>query len=72
MHCKNHRDRDVAVPCQKHLTGYCSECVDDGISCTDPSIYCKFRPQCVIWELGREDRKKAVLEQTYEATQAVV
>ena len=72
MFCKNHPDRQAVIPCQKHRTGYCGECADKGMFCADPSIYCKFRPQCVIWELGREDRKKVVLEQAYEATQAPV
>ncbi|MCF8131244.1 MAG: hypothetical protein K9N10_22255 [Deltaproteobacteria bacterium] len=62
MQCRNHPERDAVIPCQKHLTGYCAECLDMGISCTDPSIYCKFRPQCVIWEMGREERKKALFE----------
>ncbi|MCP4576662.1 MAG: hypothetical protein GY846_10315 [Deltaproteobacteria bacterium] len=70
MYCKNHPDREVVIPCQKHQTGYCDECVDKGISCTDPTIYCKFRSLCVIWEMGREDRKKVAIEQAYEATQA--
>jgi hypothetical protein len=70
MHCRNHPDRDAAVPCQKHLTGYCSECLENGVSCTDPSIYCKFRPQCVIWEMGREARRKQVLDEESDLAQA--
>ena len=72
MHCRNHPDREAVVPCQKHLVGYCSECLDNGVSCTDPTIYCKFRHQCVIWEMGREDRKNTVLEQEVQMTQAGV
>ncbi|MCG6880024.1 MAG: hypothetical protein LJE96_12870 [Deltaproteobacteria bacterium] len=72
MHCRNHPNREAVIPCQKHLTGYCSECLENGISCTDPSIYCKFRPQCVIWELGRKDRKKALFEEDVESVQVAV
>ena len=72
MHCRNHPDRDAVVLCQKHQTGYCGQCLENGVTCTDPTIYCKFRTQCVIWEMGREDRKKAVLEQEFETVQAVV
>ena len=70
MHCKNHSDREAVVPCQKHQTGYCGECLDNGVSCTDPTLYCKFRPQCVIWEMGREERKKALFEPEVEKAQA--
>ena len=70
MQCKNHSNREAVVPCQKHQIGYCGECLENGVSCTDPSIYCKFRTQCVIWEMGREDRKKTVLEQDVETAQA--
>ena len=70
MQCKNHSDREAVVPCQKHQTGYCGECLENGVSCTDPSIYCKFRTQCVIWEMGREGRKKTVIEQDVGTAQA--
>jgi hypothetical protein len=54
-HCHNHPDRPVRVTCQKNPTrGYCEECLDEGSPCFDPSLYCKFRSQCVIWELARE------------------
>ena len=29
---------------------------------TDPCTYCKFRPQCVIWEMCRKSEKKYRLE----------
>ncbi len=70
MQCKNHSDREAVVPCQKHQIGYCGECLENGVSCTDPSIYCKFRTQCVIWEMGREGRKKTVIEQDVGTAQA--
>ena len=53
--CHNHPDREARVTCQKaNFRGYCQECLDNGAPCFDPSIYCKFRGQCVIWELAKE------------------
>lgn len=53
--CVNHPDREARFPCQKNNTrGYCQECVGSGVPCFDPDIYCKFRSQCVIWEMARE------------------
>ena len=54
--CHNHPDREARVVCQKiGFRGYCQECLDQGASCFDPSIYCKFRGQCLIRELAREN-----------------
>jgi hypothetical protein len=39
------------------LLGYCEECLDNGVACADPTNYCKFRPQCVIHELAKENRR---------------
>jgi len=58
MKCRYHPDREARVVCQKMATGYCQECLDRGISCTDPTNYCKFRPQCIIHELWRERVKR--------------
>lgn len=57
MHCRYHPDREAVTVCQKMLIGYCSECMENGVTCTDPSNYCKFRPQCIIHELSRERRR---------------
>ena len=54
--CQNHAGREVRVLCQKNPSrGYCEECLDEGVPCFDPEIYCKFRGQCVIWALAREN-----------------
>jgi hypothetical protein len=55
VYCRNHPDREADVLCQKNGTrGYCRECLDEGVPCFDPDIYCKFRTQCIIWALARE------------------
>lgn len=40
--------------CQKHLTEVCEEC----LGCKDPTIYCKFRPSCVIHFLEKERKNE--------------
>ncbi|MFI5331687.1 MAG: hypothetical protein ACHQ2F_11765 [Desulfobaccales bacterium] len=50
--------------CQKHEVGYCQECLDACRACTDPCLYCKFRPGCVIWELCRKEAKKRCREES--------
>ncbi|RLD51635.1 MAG: hypothetical protein DRI97_15460, partial [Bacteroidetes bacterium] len=62
MNCKNHPDRPAVAVCQKHQLGYCKECCDcqdltECCGCSDLNIYCKFRSQCLIWELSRSRRK---------------
>ncbi len=50
------------MQCQKMEFGYCQECLDLCKACTDPCLYCKFRPGCVIWELCRKEAKKRCKE----------
>jgi hypothetical protein len=61
--CGTHQDAESVIQCQKHQVGYCQECFDNGLSCRDPQLYCKFRQQCVIWfqsrERDREERRQA-------------
>lgn len=63
MKCQFHADRDARVTCQKMEIGYCQECLDHCEACTDPCGYCKFRPQCIIWELCRKSEKRHRLEE---------
>lgn len=63
MKCLFHEDRDAYVKCQKMEIGYCQECLENCEACTDPCGYCKFRPQCVIWELCKKSDKRSRLEQ---------
>jgi hypothetical protein len=61
--CRNHPDREGVFPCQKHLIAYCLPCFEEGVSCSDPKLYCKFRPQCLINESQKEREeveKKAI------------
>ncbi len=59
MQCSRHPEREARVICQKMATGYCVECLENGVSCLDPTNYCKFRSQCIIHELSREQRRNA-------------
>jgi hypothetical protein len=53
--CHIHPDRDAPYVCQKvNIRGYCPECIQEGVPCFDPEIYCKYRGQCVIWSMARE------------------
>jgi hypothetical protein len=61
-HCRFHPDRDACVTCQKMEFGYCQECLDLCKACTDPCLYCKFRRECVIWELCRKEARKRCKE----------
>jgi hypothetical protein len=65
MKCRHHADREAIAVCQKHEAGFCSECceclnIDDCCECIDPKLYCKFRTQCLIWEMSRDRRKKEI------------
>jgi len=59
MECRFHPGREAYVRCDKMDYGYCRECLEECLACTDPCNYCKTRPQCVIWELcGKEAKKR--------------
>lgn len=65
--CRNHPDIDTPIVCQKNDSrGYCPQCLEEGAPCFDPEVYCKFRSQCVIWELARE---KGLHRQSDEAAE---
>ena len=60
--CINHPDRETPYICMKHQIYLCEECLE----CRDPKIYCKHRPACPIWFMGKrkegweaEDKQKA-------------
>ncbi|MCF8061034.1 MAG: hypothetical protein K9M82_00825 [Deltaproteobacteria bacterium] len=56
MQCRHHPDREARVVCQKMVTGYCQECLENGAECADPTNYCKFRSQCIIHQLSKDRR----------------
>jgi len=65
MKCRNHPDREAIATCQKYETGFCEECceclnIDYCCECIDPKLYCKFRTQCLIWEMSRDRRKENI------------
>jgi hypothetical protein len=47
--CINHPDRETPYICMKHQIYLCEAC----LACRDPKIYCKFRPSCPIWFIGK-------------------
>ncbi|MBW2094020.1 MAG: hypothetical protein JRI80_03955 [Deltaproteobacteria bacterium] len=62
MQCRYHPDREAYIQCQKMGVGYCRECLENCEACTDPCTYCKYRPQCIIWELCKKSEKRYRLE----------
>jgi uncharacterized 2Fe-2S/4Fe-4S cluster protein (DUF4445 family) len=44
--CYKHSDRAGKYYCSKYERYLCEDC----IKCQDPSLYCKFRKMCFIWE----------------------
>ncbi len=51
MQCPKHPDLPARFRCEKYALEMCERCME----CRSPDIYCKHRPQCMIWELLRED-----------------
>jgi uncharacterized 2Fe-2S/4Fe-4S cluster protein (DUF4445 family) len=47
--CYKHSDRAGRYYCSKYERYLCEDC----IKCQDPSLYCKFRKMCFIWEVIR-------------------
>jgi len=66
MECRFHPEREAYVQCQKMELWYCRECLDACRACTDPCLYCKFRRQCVIWEMCRKIARKRCKEKEGE------
>ena len=56
--CRCHPEREAVVVCGKMRYGYCEECLSDCRACTDPDLYCRERPSCVIWEHCRKAVRK--------------
>jgi len=61
--CKHQLQREARVRCQKMNVGYCQQCLDDCMDCTDPCGYCQHRSGCIIWELCRRSPQKREMEE---------
>lgn len=57
-HCRIHPERPAAGLCQKYGHGLCAQCLENDPHCSDPTIYCKFRPQCIIAFREKEMRRQ--------------
>ncbi len=60
MNCINHPDRLAFSICQKYNRGYCQKCC----ICTDPKGYCKYRTQCIGWQICQKKKKKSTIERS--------
>ena len=60
MNSVKHPDRPAFSICQKYNQGYCEECC----RCTDPTGYCKYRMQCLGWQICQKKQKKLNAENT--------
>jgi len=65
MECRNHPEREAIAVCQVYQKGFCQECceclkIEHCCECIDPKVYCRFRTQCMIWEMSRDKRRKEI------------
>ncbi len=49
--CVNHPDRPARWHCMKFSMNFCDECA----KCPHPEGYCRFRPQCLIFQMSGEE-----------------
>lgn len=48
--CHNHPEKESRFLCMKYDRWLCEAC----LKCQDPKLKCKFRIDCVIWEIERK------------------
>jgi hypothetical protein len=54
MPCDHEKDQDcVQYQCMKHGIKMCADCA----RCSDPGLYCKFRPSCLIHFMEKEQAR---------------
>ncbi len=53
--CSKHPDREGVHYCAKYNRYLCEEC----LACQDPTLYCKHRQMCMIWELVKQRKHDA-------------
>jgi len=57
--CQNHPEREAVARCIKFNRRFCSECMESGeAECLSPDSHCKYRPQCLVWEMARARRRR--------------
>ncbi len=61
--CANHPDKEANHFCAKYSRYLCDDC----LKCQDPTLYCRYRTMCLIWEFTRhgtpdEQRQRAAAE----------
>ena len=49
MHCAAHPNTEAKYFCAKYNRYLCEACR----ACADPTLYCKHRTSCLIWEVDR-------------------
>lgn len=60
--CVNHPHRRAKYTCMKFNVHLCEECA----KCQDPMGYCKFRSQCMIYELYKQEKRQSREEKDRE------
>jgi len=68
MKCINHPDRAGNGYCERYERYLCEDCMQ----CQDPSLYCKFRKQCIVWEFWRHGMEGDFPEPDTERPEAEV
>ncbi len=62
--CVHHPDRESKYYCAKYNRHLCEEC----FGCQDPTIYCKHRSSCMIWEIVKYGTPDEQLERGQNKT----
>ena len=52
MNCQKHPEKEARGYCTKYNRYLCDDC----LVCQDPTLYCKHRTSCLIWEFVRHGR----------------
>lgn len=56
MKCFHHPEREAFAFCMKYKEAYCQECC----SCRHAHDYCKFRTQCLNWQICSKKNKERI------------
>jgi hypothetical protein len=58
MECPRHPGCEARYRCEKYEVMMCERCM----TCRSPKVHCKYRQQCLIWELLKEEIEKEEAE----------